>query len=316
MEFRTIGTSDLSVSPLTFGGNVFGWTVDRATSFTLLDAFVDRGFNGVDTADVYSVFGGTEPGASETMIGEWLSQGGGRREKILLSTKFGLEMGPGMKGLSAAYAERALEASLSRLKTDRIDLFLVHFDDGETPYEETLGAFAKMIDAGKVRAIGASNYSPERLAGALEASAREGLPAFQSLQPLYNLYDRAVFEGPLQAICRDAGLSVFPYFALASGFLTGKYRDKADLEGVTRRGLVERYLDDRGMRILAAMDEIAGRRGITHAQIALTWLLSRPEVTSPVVSATSVGQLEKTLDAVDITLTPEELAALDRASAV
>lgn len=316
MEFRKLGSSDLSVSPLTLGGNVFGWTADRATSFALLDAFVDRGFNAVDTADVYSVFGGTAPGASESMIGEWLAQGGGRRDKLMITTKFGLEMGPGLKGLSADYAQKAVDASLRRLQTDHIDLYLVHFDDGATPYEETLGAFARMIDAGKVRAIGASNYSPERLKGALEASAREGLPAFQSLQPLYNLYDRAAFEGPLQQICRDAKLAVFPYFSLASGFLTGKYRTKADIEGVTRAGLVERYLDERGMRILAAMDAIAQDRAITHAQIAIAWLLAQPDVTSPIVSATSLSQLEKTLDAVAIALSAEELAALDRASAV
>lgn len=315
MEFRKLGSSDLAVSPLTLGGNVFGWTADRPTSFALLDAFVDRGFNAVDTADVYSVFGGTAPGASETMIGEWLAQGGGRREKIMLSTKFGLEMGPGLKGLSAEYAQKAVDASLRRLQTDRIDLYLVHFDDGETPFEETLGAFAKMIAAGKVRAIGASNYSPERLAGALETSRREGLPAFQSLQPLYNLYDRSAFEGPLQQICRDAQLGVFPYFSLASGFLTGKYRTAADLEGVTRRGLVERYLDERGLRILAAMDAIAAERGITHAQIAIAWLLAQPDVTSPIVSATSTAQLARTLDAVEVSLSAAELAVLDRASA-
>lgn len=315
MEFRKLGSSGLAISPLTLGGNVFGWTADKPTSFALLDAFVDRGFNAVDTADVYSIFGGTAPGASESMIGEWLALAPGRRDKLMITTKFGLEMGPGLKGLSAEYAQKAVDASLRRLQTDHIDLYLVHFDDGQTPYEETLGAFAKMIEAGKVRAIGASNYSPERLAGALETSKREGLPAFQSLQPLYNLYDRSAFEGPLQQICRDAKLSVFPYFSLASGFLTGKYRTKADLDGVTRAGLVERYLDDRGMRILAAMDAIAADRSITLAQIAIAWLLAQPDVTSPIVSATSTSQLAKTLDAVSVTLSADELASLDLAAA-
>ncbi len=315
LEFRPVGTSGLTVSPLTFGGNVLGWTVDKAKAFRLLDAFVDRGFNAVDTADVYSIFGGTAPGASESVIGEWLAQGGGRRGKIMLSTKFGLEMGPGLKGLSAAYVEQAVEASLRRLQTDHIDLYVTHFDDGTTPPEDTLAGFARLIAAGKVRAVGASNYSPERLALALDTAAREGLPAYQSLQPLYNLHDRAAFEGPLQVICRQHGLAVFPYFALASGYLTGKYRTPADLEGSSRKPLVERYLGERGDRILAAMDPIAAARGITHAQIALAWLLAQPDVTSPVVSASTVEQLGKTLDAVEVRLSPEELALLDAASA-
>ncbi len=316
LEFRPVGASGLVVSPLTLGGNVFSWTVDRAMAFRLLDAFVDRGFNAVDTADVYSIFGGTAPGASETVIGEWLAQGGGRRGKIMLSTKFGLEMGPGLKGLSAAYLEQAVEASLRRLQTDHIDLYVTHFDDGTTPPEETLSGFARLIAAGKVRAVGASNYSPERLTLALDTAAREGLPAYQSLQPLHNLYDRAAFEGPLQTICRQHGLAVFPYFALASGFLTGKYRTLADLEGSSRAPLVKRFIDDRGLRILAAMDAIAAARGITHAQIALAWLLAQPDVTSPVVSASNVEQLGKTLDSVEVSLTANELAQLDAASAI
>ena len=315
MEQRPIGRSGLAVAPLMLGGNVFGWTVDQAMSFRLLDTFVDRGFNAVDTADVYSVFGGTAPGASETIIGQWLAQGGGRREKIMLSTKFGLEMGPGLKGLSGAYVDQAVDASLRRLQTDRIDLYVTHFDDGETPAEDTLGAFARLIAAGKVRAVGASNYAPARLAEALAVAQAEGLPAYQSLQPLYNLYDRAAFEGPLQALCREHGLAVFPYFALASGYLTGKYRKPEDLQGSAREKLVARYLDARGLRILEAMDAIAAARGITHAQIALTWLLAQGDVTAPVVSASRVEQLEQTLDAVELVLSAEEQAALDAASA-
>lgn len=315
MEFRAIGSSGIDVSPLTFGGNVFGWTVDRAMSFRLLDAFVDRGFNAVDTADVYSVFGGTAPGTSETVIGEWLAQGGGRRDRIVLFTKFGLEMGPGLRGQSAAYVEQAVEASLRRLQTDRIDLYITHFDDGTTPHEETLGAFARLIAAGKVRAVGASNYGVERLTDAMEVADRTGLPAYSSLQTLYNLYDRSGFEGPLEALCRDRGLAVFPYFSLASGFLSGKYRTAEDLAGSAREGLVKRYLDERGMRILAALDEVSAQTGATHAQIALAWLLARPAVTSPVVSATNLDQLSRTLDAVEVKLAPAQLATLDAASA-
>lgn len=315
MEYRQIGSSGIEVSPLTFGGNVFGWTVDKETSFRLLDAFVDHGFNAVDTADVYSVFGGTAPGASESIIGEWLAQGGGRREKICLFTKFGLEMGPGLKGLSAAYVEQAVEASLRRLRTDRIDLYITHFDDNATPHEETLGAFQKLIAAGKVRAVGASNYGPDRLKGALDTADRTGLPAYQSLQTLYNLYDRAAFEGPLENICRQHGLAVFPYFSLASGFLTGKYRKEEDLAGSAREGLVKRYLDARGMRILAALDEVSAQTGASLAQIALAWLLARPGVTSPVVSATSLDQLDRTLASVDLALSPDHIAKLDAASA-
>jgi aryl-alcohol dehydrogenase-like predicted oxidoreductase len=315
MEYRQIGTSGIAVSPLTLGGNVFGWTVDKATSFRLLDAFIDRGFNAVDTADVYSVFGGTAPGASESVIGEWLAQGGGRREKICLFTKFGLEMGPGLKGQSAAYVEQAVEASLRRLQTDHIDLYILHWDDGATPHEETFGAFEKLIAAGKVRTVGASNYGPERLTDAMDVARRTGLPGYQSLQTLYNLYDRAAFEGPLEDICRTRGLAVFPYFSLASGFLTGKYRKAEDLAGSAREGLVKRFLDPRGLRILAAMDEVSEATGASLAQIALAWLLAKPAVTSPVVSATSLDQLDRTLASVELALSPAQVEMLDAASA-
>jgi len=315
MGTRQIGSSGISVSPLTLGGNVFGWTVDKAMSFRLLDAFVDRGFNAVDTADVYSIFGGTAPGASETVIGEWLAQGGGRRDKICLFTKFGLDMGPGLKGQSAEYVEQAVEASLRRLQTDHIDLYFLHWDDGATAHEETLGAFQKLISSGKVRAAGISNCGPDRLAGAMEVAERTGLPAYQSLQTLYNLYDRAAFEGPLEDLCRQHGLAVFPYFALASGFLTGKYRQEADIAGNAREGLVKRYLDARGMRILAALDAISAATDASPAQIALAWLLSKPVVTSPIVSATSLDQLDRTLASVDLVLAPMHLEQLEAASA-
>ncbi len=311
-----IGASGLKIAPLVFGGNVLGWTADEKTSFAILDAFVDRGFNAIDTADVYSRFApGLEGGESETVIGNWLAQGAGRRERIVLCTKVGLEMGPDQKGLSAAYIARAVEASLRRLRTDRIDLYITHRDDPTVPLEETLGAYQRLVEAGKVRAIGASNYSADRLAEALAASDRIGAPRYQSLQPLYNLYDRGEYEGALEDLCVKNGLSVFPYFALASGFLTGKYRDPKDGEGTVRGSITKRYLDARGFRILAAMDAISADRGVSLAQIALAWMLARPSVTAPIASATSLGQLDQLLSAVALRLTPEELASLDTASA-
>jgi aryl-alcohol dehydrogenase-like predicted oxidoreductase len=315
LERVEIGASGLKIAPLVLGGNVFGWTADQATSFAILDAFVDRGFEAIDTADVYARFApGLEGGESETVIGDWLAQGGGRRERIVLCTKVGMEMGPGLKGLSAGYIESAVERSLKRLRTDRIDLYISHQDDPDTPLEETLHAYERLIRAGKVRAIGASNYSAERLAAALETSERTGLPRYQSLQTLYNLYDRSQYESGLEELCVRKGLSVFPYFALASGFLTGKYRSAADVEGKPRAALVHRYLDARGRRILAAMDAIAAERGVSMVQLALAWLLARPSVAAPVASATSLRQLEQLLAAVDLRLSPDELARLDSAS--
>lgn len=315
MEQVSIGSSPLRIARIAFGGNIFGWTVDEKQSFTLIDAFLDRGFNCIDTADYYSRFAeGLDGGESETVIGNWLAQGGGRRDRIVLCTKVGLEMGPGKQGLSAAYIAEAVDACLRRLQTDHIDLLISHRDDPDTPIEETLGAYQKLIDAGKVRAIGASNFSAERLAESLKVSEQSGLPRYQSLQPLYNLYDRFSYEGALQDVCVENKLSVFPYFALASGFLSGKYRTEADYEGQERAFLTRRYLDERGLRILGAMDAVAAKHGVKLPPVALAWLLTRPGVTAPVASATSIAQLDTMAQAVSLKLDADDLASLDRAS--
>lgn len=315
MDLVTIGSSPLRIAPLAFGGNVFGWTLDQQQSFTMLDAFLDRGFNCIDTADCYARFvPGMEGGESETVIGNWLAQGGGRRERIVLCTKVGISMGPGLEGLSAAYIEKAVEASLRRLRTDYIDLYISHREDPDTPIEETLGAYQKLIEAGKIRVIGASNYSGAGLAEALKVSKETGLPRYQSLQPLYNLYDREAYEQGLQKLCVDNDVSVFPYFALASGFLAGKYRTEADLEGQNRASFVRRYLDDRGRRILAAMDRIAGERAVPLSRIALAWLLTRPGITAPVASASSLSQLDAMAEGVSLVLSQEEKDLLEEAS--
>jgi aryl-alcohol dehydrogenase-like predicted oxidoreductase len=316
MEMRRLGRSELSVSPLCFGGNVFGWTADEAASFRLLDAFLDAGFNFVDTADVYSAWKpGNRGGESETIIGRWMRERG-NRDRVIVATKVGSEMGPGKKGLSAAYIRGAAEASLRRLGTDRIDLYQSHQDDAGTPLEETLGAYGDLIVAGKVRAIGASNYDGKRLREALEVSARSGLPRYESLQPGYNLYDRAAYESELEAICRENEIGVIPYFSLASGFLTGKYRSEADTAGRARGSRVARYLDERGFGILAALDAVANEHGATPAQVALAWLLARPGLTAPIASATTPEQLGELVAAVDLRLDPAAIERLDEASRV
>ena len=309
MKTRTLGKSGIEVAPLAFGGNVFGWTADEATSFRLLDAFVAAGFNLIDTADVYSRWvPGNHGGESETIIGRWLKKTG-NRDKVVIATKVGMEMGPGEKGLSRAYIARAVDRSLARLQTDTIDLYQAHVDDPQTPIEETLGAFADLIRQGKVRAIGASNFSADRLAESLRVSRAAGLPAYQSLQPLYNLYDRAPFEADLEPLCAREGLAVLTYFSLASGFLTGKYRSEADLSKSARGDRVKKYLTDRGRRILAALDEVAGRYNSTPARVALAWLLARPTVTAPIASATSLDQLNDLIEATRLEL---DAAAVDR----
>ncbi|MGZ5893881.1 MAG: aldo/keto reductase, partial [Caldimonas sp.] len=284
---RRLGRSDLRVSPLCLGGNVFGWTVDEAMSFRLLDAWVDAGMNFVDTADVYSRWvPGHVGGESETILGKWFRQSG-KRNRIVLATKVGKPMGETDKGLSKAYIRRAVEASLRRLKTDRIDLYQSHDDDPATPLEESLGAFAELIREGKVRAIGASNYSAERLGEALAVSAARGLPRYESLQPLYNLVEREAYEDALEKVCVDNGLGVLNFYALASGFLTGKYRSAADLGKSARGGGVKKYLDAHGLVVLAALDAVAGRIGATPGQVALAWQIARPSITAPIASATS-----------------------------
>jgi aryl-alcohol dehydrogenase-like predicted oxidoreductase len=315
MQLKPLGRSGLQVSPLTFGGNVFGWTVDERTSFALLDAWLDAGFNTIDTADVYSAWvPGHTGGESETIIGKWL-RASGKRDRIVLATKVGKPMGPDRKGLKPAYIRAALEASLQRLQTDHIDLYQSHDDDQDTPLEDSLGAFTDLIRAGKVRAIGASNYTAERLSLALETSQRLGLARYESLQPLYNLYDRAVFEDALQALCRQHDVGVINFYALAAGFLTGKYRDAADA-GKSARGAntVRKYLNPRGLRILAALDAVAERHDTRPGVVAVAWLLTRAGVTSPIASATSLEQLADLVAAAHLGLQPSDLALLDAAS--
>ena len=315
MELRRLGKSDLKVAPLVLGGNVFGWTADEATSFKLLDAFVAGGFNMVDTADVYSRWAPAGGGASETVIGKWLAQGG-KRDKIVLATKFGSEMGEGMKGLSAKYMVEAVEASLKRLQTDYIDLYQSHRDDPDTPQEETAEAFDRLVKAGKVRAIGSSNFTPERLKSAIEISQAKGLARYNSEQPLYNLYARQGFESGLQQVCIENEVGVIPYYGLASGFLTGKYRTEADLSKSPRGQGVKRMMDARGMRILDALDEVSAARTASQAQVALAWVMALPGLTGPIASATSLEQLDELMGSARLTLTAEDLATLDKASAI
>mgnify|MGYP003577180828 CR=1 FL=1 len=314
--FRPLGRSGLLVSPLCLGGNVFGWTVDERTSFSLLDAWVDAGFNFIDTADVYSTWvPGHAGGESETVIGNWLRVGR-RRDKVGLATKVGMDMGGGRVGLKAARIQAAVEDSLRRLQTDCIDLYQAHKDDPDTPLEETLEAFARLVKQGKVRAIGASNYDAQRLARALEASRRVGLPRFESLQPLYNLCDRAAFEDELQPLCEREGLGVIPYYALAAGFLTGKYRTPEDA-GKSARGAktTKSYLNGRGLGILAALDDVAARLESTPGQVAIAWLMAQPGVTAPIASATSLHQLQDLVRAARLQLDAQALATLGAASA-
>ncbi len=316
MNFRSIGTSNLSVAPLAFGGNVFGWTADKQTSFALLDAFVDSGFNLIDTADVYSRWvPGNQGGESETIIGEWLSQHGSR-DRVVIATKLGAEMAPDKKGLSADYVKQAVEASLKRLQTDYIDLYQTHFDDPDTPVEETLGALADLVKVGKVRLIGASNMTPDRLERSLAVSQQKQYPPYQSLQPEYNLFDREAYETNYEPICQENGLGVIPYSSLASGFLSGKYRSEADASKSPRGGgITKKYLNSRGHKILNALDDVAERYNATPAQISLAWLIARPSITAPIVSASSVDQWNDLAKAAELSLDAEAIRQLSDASA-
>ena len=312
---RSLGRSGIDLPPLVFGGNVFGWTADEATSFTLLDTLLDAGFNAIDTADVYSRWvPGHTGGESETVIGKWLASRG-VRDRVIIATKVGMDMGEGNSGLSKFRIMRAVEESLRRLNTDYIDLYQAHLDDASTPLEETLDAFATLIKAGKVRAIGASNYTAPRLEEALDVSARLGLPRYESLQPHYNFIERKIFEVGLEPLCVARGIGVINYFALAAGFLTGKYRSEADLAKSPRGGGVAKYLDDRGHRILAALDAAATTLGVTPSHIAIAWLIARPSITAPIASATRIEQLHDLIAAAQLHLTAETIAALDNASA-
>ncbi|NOT42663.1 MAG: aldo/keto reductase [Alphaproteobacteria bacterium] len=311
---RTLGKSSLETVPFAFGGNVFGWTANEATSFRLLDRCVEAGVTLIDTADVYSAWApGHKGGESEAVIGAWLkARRPATRAKVLIATKVGM-LGT-RQGLKKANILAACDDSLKRLGIDVIDLYQSHRDDTDTPQEETLDAFASLIKAGKVRAIGASNFAPDRLQAALEISAKHGLPRYETLQPLYNLSDRAGFEGPLQDLCAREGVSVIPYYGLASGFLTGKYRSEADFTKSIRGGRMANYLNARGKKILAAMDEIAAATGATLAQIALAWLMTRKTIAAPIASATSLEQFEESLGALTLNLSAAHLAALDAAS--
>lgn len=315
MQKRKLGNSGLEVAPLAFGGNVFGWTADEATSFRLLDAFVDAGFNLIDTADIYSNWvAGNKGGESESIIGKWLKQSG-KRDKVLIATKVGMQTSTGEKGLSREHIRKSIDGSLQRLGIDSIDLYQAHQDDPDTPLEETLGAFAELMREGKVRAIGASNYSAARLSEALATSRQHGLPRYESMQPQYNLYDRQGFEAELEPLCLREHVGVISYYSLASGFLTGKYRSKADLGSRARSGTVKGYLNDRGQKILKALDEVAGRLSTSPAQVALAWLIARPSITAPIASATSLEQLSELTAAARLQLDGHAVEALNHASA-
>ncbi|SFR93272.1 Predicted oxidoreductase [Dyella sp. OK004] len=314
MQLRQLGKSSLSVAPLAFGGNVFGWSADEKRSHELLDAFVDAGFNLIDTADVYSAWvPGNRGGESETIIGKWLKQSG-KRDKVVLATK--VAKWAEHPGLSPVNILQAVDASLKRLQTDYIDLYQAHEDDASVPLEETLGAFGRLIEQGKVRVIGASNYNADRFAEALNVSAKHHLPRYETLQPDYNLVNRGDYENNLEPLVTAENIGVINYYALASGFLTGKYRTEADLgKSAARSGAVKKYLNPHGLGVLAALDEVATTHHATPAQVALAWLIARPSITAPIASATSVEQLSDLFGAVKLQLTRDEIAKLDQASA-
>ena len=312
---RPLGRSGLFVSPLCLGGNVFGWTVDERTAFNLLDAWVDAGMNFIDTADVYSRWvPGHTGGESETIIGKWL-KASGKRNRVVLATKVGKDMGDGKVGLAPDYVRRAVDASLKRLQTDVIDLYQSHDDDPKITLADTLGTYAELIRAGKVRAIGASNFSAARLSEAIATSTKHDLPRYESLQPLYNLVERPAFEAELETVCVRNGIGVIPFYALASGFLSGKYRSEADLGKSARGQGVKKYLNPRGLRVLDALDAVAQRVNATPAQVALAWQIARPSITAPIASATSLAQLADLVTAARLALDADALRTLDSASA-
>lgn len=315
LEHRQLGRSGIQVPVLTFGGNVFGWTIDEQTSFSLLDALVEKGLNFIDTADVYSRWApGNKGGESEVIIGNWLKKSG-KRDQIVLATKVGMDLGDGKTGLAPAYIRQAVDASLKRLQTDYIDLYQAHRDDADTPLQETLAAFDALIKEGKVRAIGASNYADDRLREALKISADNGLARYETLQPEYNLYDRAGYESGLEQVAVEHGLGVINYYSLASGFLSGKYRSKEDATKSARgQGVVEKYLNDRGLKIVNALVQIADARHASPAQVALAWQIARPSVTAPIVSATSLTQVDELAKAAVLKLKDEDLRLLSEVS--
>ncbi|MDP1837879.1 MAG: aldo/keto reductase [Reyranella sp.] len=316
MEKRKLGKSGIEFAPIAFGGNVFGWTADEATSHRLLDAFVDAGFTFVDTADVYSRWvPGHKGGESEAIIGSWLKKDPSRRRKVVIATKCGMEMPSEGQGLSRAHILKSVDASLKRLNTDRIDLFQSHKDDAATPQEETLSTYGELVKAGKIGAIGASNFDAKRLAEAAAISKAKGLPRYESLQPHYNLMERGLFEGELENECLKEGIGVIPYYSLASGFLSGKYRSEADVGDAKRSAGVKKYINPKGTAVLKALDEAVKKTGSNPAQVALAWLMQRKSITAPIVSATSLKQLDDIVKSASIKLDPESLAVIDNASA-
>ncbi|MGV8937800.1 MAG: aldo/keto reductase [Allorhizobium sp.] len=316
MNKRALGRTGLSISPVVFGGNVFGWTADEKTSFALLDAFFDAGYNTIDTADVYSSWvDGHKGGESETVIGNWLKRGHIARDQVVIVTKVGSDMGQGHKDLSAKWIIEEVEHSLSRLQTDYIDLYLSHWPDPQTPYEETLSAFAKLKEQGKIRAIGCSNLDATQLSDALAVAQKAGLPRYDVIQPEYNLYTREKFEGALCELCVAEEIGVISYYALAAGFLSGKYRDIKDAEGKARGYRVGDYLNDKGRAILAALDTIAKDTGTTPATVAIAWVAAQPGLTAPIASATSLGQLDSMIAAGQLQLSAEAMALLNSAGA-
>ena len=316
MQKRELGTTGLRIAPVVLGGNVFGWTVDEATSFAVLDAFVDHGFDAIDTADVYSRWSpGNQGGESETIIGRWLRARPGMRRRVNIFTKVGMELGEARSGLSAKWIAQAAEDSLRRLGTDAIDLYFSHHFSPDTPQDETLAAYDRLIRAGKVRAIGASNFDAAQLAEALTIAGESGLPRYQVLQPEYNLYDRASYDGPLRDLAIRENIGAVVYYSLASGFLTGKYRARADLAQSARGGNIGKYLNARGDAILAALDAVASRHHARPGEVALAWLIARPGVTAPIASATGVAQVASFANAAELALSQADIAALDRASA-
>jgi aryl-alcohol dehydrogenase-like predicted oxidoreductase len=314
LQKRRLGRTDLDIAPLVLGGNVFGWTADEKASFDILDRFVDAGLNAIDTADAYSRWApGHKGGESETIIGKWMKDRG-NRDKVVIITKVGSDMGQGRKDLSAAYIARAVEDSLKRLQVDAIDVYLSHWPDPATPYDETLAAYDKLLKAGKVRHIGASNLDAGQLQASLKVASQRKLPRYDVLQPEYNLYDRSSFEGPLRDLCMREEIGVVTYFGLARGFLSGKYRSKADIGKSPRGEGIGRYLNDRGMRILAALDAVSARHNARQAEVALAWLIAQPGVTAPIASATSVEQTDSLVRAASLVLTDADIRELNQAS--
>ncbi len=315
MQKRRLGRTDLAIAPVVFGGNVFGWTADAKTAFDLLDRFVAAGLDAIDTADVYSAWApGNQGGESETIIGAWL-KARGKRNEVTIVTKVGSPMGPGKKGLSAAYVEQAVEASLKRLGVETIDLYLSHWPDDSVPHAETLGAYQRLIAKGKIRFCGASNLNAGQLAAALAASKANSLPRYEVLEPEYNLYDRSGFEGPLRDLCFAEEIGVITYYSLAKGFLAGKYRTPADLGRSPRGGGIRGYLNPRGLSILDALAAMAARHGAKSAEVALAWLIAQPGVTAPIASATSLVQVDSLIRAATLMLSADDLAALDTVAA-